>query len=237
MGGWVVGDFLRVASAVLSRSEQRAECISQNISNIVSAGYKKKTSFFASINPVTPNPSSERQVGTDFSQGKPIETGNFFDLMLEGAGFFVVRGEGRELYTRLGAFKRSSDGRVLDSGGRALQLESGGDLIVKSSDLEVLSNGLVLDRGEPVGRLARVKMTNQGALVPVGLGIFRDEGTGGRETSEVPVRQGALEASNVNMADEMVAMMEAVRRAEAGQKLVGVYDDLMGRVLTSLGQA
>jgi len=35
----------------------------------------------------------------------------------------------------------------------------------------------------------------------------------------------------------MISMMEALRRAETGQRLVGVYDDLMGRVLTSLGQS
>ena len=45
-----------------------------------------------------------------------------------------------------------------------------------------------------------------------------------------------LETSNVNMGDEMVAMMEAVRRAETGQRLVTTYDDLMGRALNLFGQ-
>jgi flagellar basal body rod protein FlgG len=50
------------------------------------------------------------------------------------------------------------------------------------------------------------------------------------------VRQGAIEASNVSTGVEMVDMMAAIRRAESGQRLVNVYDDLMGRALTLFGQ-
>jgi flagellar basal-body rod protein FlgG len=50
------------------------------------------------------------------------------------------------------------------------------------------------------------------------------------------VRQGALETSNVTTAAEMVSVMAALRRAEAGQRLAIVYDDLMGRAITSFGQ-
>ena len=54
---------------------------------------------------------------------------------------------------------------------------------------------------------------------------------------DVPtIRQGFLESSNVSLGDEMVALMEAVRRAETGQRLMNVYDDLLGRVITTLGQ-
>jgi hypothetical protein len=34
----------------------------------------------------------------------------------------------------------------------------------------------------------------------------------------------------------MVGMMEALRRAESGQRLVLTYDDLMGRALNAFGQ-
>jgi hypothetical protein len=34
----------------------------------------------------------------------------------------------------------------------------------------------------------------------------------------------------------MVALMEAVRRAETGQRIIGTYDDLMGRALSAFGQ-
>jgi flagellar basal-body rod protein FlgF len=50
------------------------------------------------------------------------------------------------------------------------------------------------------------------------------------------VQQGAYEASNVTTGDEMVLMMEALRRAEAGQRVMNVYDDLLGRAVTSFGE-
>ena len=50
------------------------------------------------------------------------------------------------------------------------------------------------------------------------------------------VRQGMVEASNVSMADEMLALMAALRSAESAQRVVQVYDDLMGRALTAFGQ-
>ena len=51
------------------------------------------------------------------------------------------------------------------------------------------------------------------------------------------VRQGFLESSNVALGDEMIALMEAVRRAETGQRLMNVYDDLMGRAIITFGQS
>jgi flagellar basal body rod protein FlgG len=48
--------------------------------------------------------------------------------------------------------------------------------------------------------------------------------------------QGALEASNVSAGAEMITMMAALREAQAGQRLMGVYDDLLGRAITTFGQ-
>jgi flagellar basal-body rod protein FlgG len=44
-----------------------------------------------------------------------------------------------------------------------------------------------------------------------------------------------VEASNVNLAEEMVSMMEVMRQAETGARLVQTYDDLMGKVVQTLG--
>jgi flagellar basal-body rod protein FlgF len=50
------------------------------------------------------------------------------------------------------------------------------------------------------------------------------------------IRQGTLEASNVVNGADMVSIMESMRRAEVGQKLVHTYDDMLGRVISTLGQ-
>jgi flagellar basal body rod protein FlgG len=55
--------------------------------------------------------------------------------------------------------------------------------------------------------------------------------------ADVTVKQGMLESSNVSTADEMIAIMSAVRQAQAGQHLINVYDDLMGRAISTFGQS
>ncbi len=45
-----------------------------------------------------------------------------------------------------------------------------------------------------------------------------------------------IEGSNVSLGEEMVSIMQSLRGAEAGQKLVNVYDDLMGRAISTFGQ-
>jgi flagellar basal-body rod protein FlgG len=46
-----------------------------------------------------------------------------------------------------------------------------------------------------------------------------------------------IENSNVSVGDEMVTMMTALRQSEGGARLVQVYDDLLGRALSTLGQS
>ena len=66
-------------------------------------------------------------------------------------------------------------------------------------------------------------------------GVLSADGAA-RDIDAVGVRQGALESSNVSSATEMIALMSALRRAETGQRLIQVYDDLMGRTFNLLGQ-
>lgn len=174
---------------------------------------------------------------TDFTAGKPIETGNPYDLAILGDGFFTVRSGDRVLLTRQGQFQRDVDGRLITPQGGILQSADGGDLVLKGQSVSVAADGTVLDGGEPVGRVAVSQVAEPERLTDVGGGLFA-AGDGDVAPADAPrVRQGMLESSNVSMGAEMVAMMETLRRAEAGQRLVNVYDDLMGRALTAFGQA
>jgi flagellar basal-body rod protein FlgG len=56
------------------------------------------------------------------------------------------------------------------------------------------------------------------------------------EATSVRLRQGMVEGSNVSLGSEMVTMMTAVREAESGARLLQVYDDLIGRAITTFGQ-
>lgn len=224
-----------VAAQILSRAGQRAEVAAQNITNASTPGYRRRIGFDALLAAGTAL-RAESRTATDFGAGRLGQTGNLTDLAIAGDGFFAVRGEEELLYTRHGQFRRDDLGRLVNADGLALQTLEGGDLIVGDGDFEVSADGVVTRGGEPVGRIALYDFSDRAVLTPRGAGAFA-AGAGEPIPADAPsIRQAMLEGSNVGMGDEMVAMMEALRRAETGQRLVNTWDDLMGRALNLFGQ-
>lgn len=211
------------------------ETSAHNISNIATPGFKRRIDFSELL--IGGDASASQGRAVDFSAGKLVETGNPYDLAMAGGGFFTVRLTSDEIiYTRNGQFSRDAQGRMVDARGGVLQAD-GDDLVLKGGRLEVLADGAVLEDGQPVGRLDLVDMTDPTRAVPTDGGGFAMPGDAVEPAKSAQVRQGAFEMSNVTTAAEMVSMMAALRRAETGQRLVTVYDDLMGRALSTFGQS
>jgi flagellar basal body rod protein FlgG len=166
-----------------------------------------------------------------------MDTGNPGDLAMTHSGFFVVRNGDSLLYTRQGQFHRDSDGRLVTAQGWAVQADGGGDIILKTNAFKVAEDGTVTESGQPIARLAVMDFIGRRDFSDAEAGFIRAPDNAMKTVDAPAIRQGALETSNVSTADEMVGMMEAIRRAEAGQRLVNTYDDLMGRVLSTFGQA
>lgn len=173
---------------------------------------------------------------TAFSQGALRLTGKPLDLAISGAGFFRVRSGDRIYYSRGGQFERAADGGATDAQGLVLQAASGGDLVLGTGKTEILEDGTVLQQGLPVARLALYRAADEKALQRLGGGLFAAPEEA-MQDSDVPlVRSGMLEGSNVQMADEMVEMMTALRQAEAGARIIQVYDALAGQSISTFGQ-
>ena len=120
------------------------DVIANNLANVNTSGFKKSRAEFQdllyeTLKPAGTSSSQDSQVpagiqighGTRpstvlkiFTQGTMENTGNELDLALEGDGFFqIVRPNGETAYTRDGAFKLDSDGRIVNSDGLALEPE------------------------------------------------------------------------------------------------------------------
>ena len=227
-----------VAAQILSRAERRAEVAAQNITNASTPGYRRRIGFEETLAASAPAfaAGADARDAMDFTAGQLATTGSQTDLAIAGDGFFAVRGNDETLYSRQGQFRRDDSGRLVNADGLALQTLDGGDLIVGDGDFQVSADGVVTRGGEAIGRIALFDFNDRGALSMQRAGLFA-AGTAEPVRVEQPgIRQGMLEGSNVNTGDEMVAMMEAVRRAETGQRLVNTYDDLMGRALNLFGQ-
>jgi flagellar basal-body rod protein FlgF len=230
-----MGGVSEIAGTILARAFQRTEVAAQNMSNMTTPGYKARRWFplAATVDSNGSSPNTGSMI--DFAQGQLQNTGNPLDLALSGTGFFVVRSDDGTYYTRDGQFVRGSDGRIETSGGLALQAASGGDITVTSANPQILTDGTVLDGGQPVARVATAKFSDLSSLKPAGGGLFTAS-SDDSEDGNAQIHQGMLETSNVSTADEMISIMSALRSAESGQKVIQVYDDLMGRALNAFGQ-
>lgn len=225
------------ATAILGASEKRLEVAARNVANVSTPGYKRSSGFSqilasARVGDTVPD-IVERK---DFMQGKLISSKNPLDLAVNGDGFFQVRAGDQLLYTRQGQFELAENGAVVSSQGYVLQQAGGGDLVLDNAAVTILDDGAVLDGGRPVARIRLSAPAAGAALTAVGESHFAAGGAM-EEIAEPSIRQGMLESSNVAMGDEMVTMMAAMRQAESGARLVQVYDELMGRALTTLGGA
>lgn len=163
-------------------------------------------------------------------------TGNPLDLAISGAGFFQLRSGDEIVYSRQGQFRLAADGTVVTPQGYALQQAGGGDLVLEGAAVRILKDGTVLDQERPVGRIAIFGALAGRAPHPVSGSIFTIPDDAAEEIAAPELRQGMVEASNVTLGDEMVAMMAVLRQAEGGSRLVQLYDDLLGRAITTFGQ-
>ena len=215
------------------------EVAAQNIANSTTPGYKRHISFVKLMSRDTFDdaPSGSEEISVDLSSGKLSTTGAPSDLAIAGDGFFVVNGAEGPLLTRRGQFQRTADGRLVDGQGRALQVEGGGDLVLKGAEFKVLEDGAVIENGVASAKLAVVNIENPRSVHFVAGDVYDASLSAMTQVEKPSVHQGMLEASNISMGAEMVSIMGALRRAETGQRLVGLYDDLMGRVISTIGQA
>jgi flagellar basal-body rod protein FlgF len=233
-----MSDLVELSVSTLSQAQRRVEIVAENLANATTPAYKRRVAFSTLVNNQSTNATSTPRVAAaiDFRAGKLVQTSNPYDFAVAGPGYFAVRYDNRLAYTRLGQFTRADDGRLVNAQGGVLQLANGSDAVVSSSKFALRSDGTIVEDGILQGRIAVFATAQESGLQVVDGGF--SSGAGQLTLSDdAGVHQGAYEASNVSSGDEMVLMMEALRRAEAGQRVMNVYDDLMGRVVTTFGES
>jgi flagellar basal-body rod protein FlgG len=232
-----MGTIIELGGALIFDAGQRLEVTASNIANATTPGYKAVIPFssFLSATGLGTGTAEPLALQSQMGPGQVRQTSNPLDLAVQGEGYFVVDGPMGPVYTRAGQFHSDADGRLVNPAGQALQA-SGGDVVVHSDKVEVLSDGTVLDSGEPVARIDIVRFTDISVVTRAGAGFVTDPGNI-EAANDAKIGQGMLETSNVSMAREMLTMMQLQGSAETGRHLVQVYDDLLGRALSTFGQA
>jgi flagellar basal-body rod protein FlgG len=177
-----------------------------------------------------------------FEQGPARMTGHPYDLMINGRGFFPVQlPNGEVAYTRTGAFHVDAQGRLQTSNGAQMIPQ----ITIPNNALSftVGANGEVKaqlpNAGETVlGQIQLVTFANEQGLTAMGENLYKISPGSGAPVQTVPgengigtIEQGALEGSNVNVANSMVDMISTQRAYEMGTKVMGVADQMWGATI------
>jgi flagellar basal-body rod protein FlgG len=172
-----------------------------------------------------------------FLQGDYTQTKNNLDLAIEGKGFFKLMNNGKEVYTRAGAFKLDKDGYICDANGNRLQpefavpqktasitVEPGGKIVASGSDGKELGSTQIqlYNFVNPAGLMA----TGHNLLVPSDASGEPVQGNPGTDEFGT-ILQGFLEMSNVDVVEEMINMIATQRAYEIGSKVVQTGDDML----------
>ncbi|MDR1060161.1 MAG: flagellar basal-body rod protein FlgG [Clostridiales bacterium] len=182
-----------------------------------------------------------------FRTGSFERTDNYLDVAIQGDAFFVIRAdnEGTQHYTRDGSFKLSltDNGMMLTTSDGLPVLDDGGNEIYVNIDaprLIIGTNGELSytnDAGENeyLGyRIQLVKFQNRDGLEAIGDNFFVTTSASGEPQPDAEygrpsqLRQGYVEMSNVNIADEMVNLIVAQRAYETNSKCITTSDDMLG---------
>ncbi|MET4132706.1 MAG: flagellar basal-body rod protein FlgG [Alphaproteobacteria bacterium HGW-Alphaproteobacteria-7] len=174
------------------------------------------------------------------AQGTLNTTGNAFDVALDGPGYFQVElpPGGQVGFTRAGNFTLSADGTLITSQGYAvqpaLQVPAGAQSIAISPDGTV--SAITPGNSEPtlLGQLSIASFVNPAGLRAIGDNFLLETAASGPaeigaagENGRGQLRQGMLEASNVNVVEELVEMIEAQRAYEINSKMVSAVDEML----------
>jgi len=250
---------LFTAATGMQSQQTNIDVIAHNLANVNTTGFKRSRADFQDLLyqtyvPAGSSSSDETEVPTGiqvglgsrtaavqrlFLQGTIQLTDNQLDIAIDGDGFLqILRPNGDIAYTRAGALKLDSQGRVVNSDGFPLEPE-----IVIPSDTTKITIGTdgtisVLQPGneaaQNIGQIRLVNFPNPAGLTALGRGLFQTTTASGVPVEGIPgeeglgsISQGFLEISNVSVVEEMVNLITGQRAYEINSKAIQAADEML----------
>jgi flagellar basal body rod protein FlgG len=236
-----MSDSIAALSEAMRNDAETLRVIGQNVSNIDTVAYRREIA----VNRATFDEASAEaraellspafETVVDQRTGTLKSSGEALHLALEGPGFFVVEmpdGAGEAL-TRRGDFRLDGEGRLVTQQGMPVLGQNGP--VQLAGTPQIAADGTVRVGEDVVAQLRVAQVSPDAALTPLGTDLYSaaqlPEGD-----SAARVRQGFLEASNVDSVQEMIRLIETMRHFEGVQRFVRGYDDMMGKAISELGK-
>lgn len=218
-------DGMYAAAAGMNAEQQQLDAISGDLANASTTGYKSERVGFRDLLYSQVGQAGTRTqagagaaaevLGRDHAQGAIHETGNPLDVAIQGEGFLTVRGPGGSIaLTRDGSLQLDARGRLTTATGQLVQPPIGLPRGTSPSAVSIASDGTVTASGRRLGRLRLVTVAAPDGLRAEGSNLFVATAASGAPRAAgatTTLRQGALETANVDVAREMVQMIDTQR--------------------------
>jgi flagellar basal-body rod protein FlgG len=229
------------AAAGMAAQQERIDGIANDLANTGTTGYKHVRIGFRDLlysaqgggagATVTAGAGAAAQIiGRSDEQGAMQDTGNPLDVAIEGPGWLQVkRADGTAALTRDGNLRLDANDRLTTQDGDLLDPPITVPKGTTPSDVAIAADGTVRAGGKTLGRIALVTVPAADGLQPLGGNLFAAGAASGAITpsSGATLRQGALEASNVDVGDAMVQMMDAQRSYQMASKAIQMQDQML----------
>lgn len=176
------------------------------------------------------------------TQGALQQTGNDLDVAIDGPGFLqILLPDGTTAYTRDGSFQKDNQGQLVTSNGYPVQP----NITIPANALTVtIGKDGVVSVTQPgstapvqVGTLQIATFVNVGGLQSIGENLYLETASSGTPAPNTPGTNGAgslnhryVEVSNVNVAEELVTMIQTQRAYELNSKVVSTSDQMLARL-------
>lgn len=229
----------------MSTAQKWLDVVSNNLANASTIGYKKDGLTFADklVRELAVDGGEGKAVGslgngatvdqqyTDFSSGMIAMTGNPLDMAVRGSeGAFAIQTQNGVRYTRDGAFQIGTDRQLVSSGGHPVLDISGQPIKLGTGTVRVSDDGGVFVEGV---RTAQIGVF-EGDFEKIGANLLSSANAKPSESPSLVV--GGIESSNVNVVEEMVALIKVNRSFEMAQRSAQSQDESTGKLMGALGR-
>jgi flagellar basal-body rod protein FlgF len=213
---------------------ERQASVAQNLANASSTGYRAEEHRLRAV-PVQTEAFASRafavdaSVKNDFTPGPLQQTGGAYDVAIKGSGWFALAmPDGTEAYTRNGHLQISPTGVLQNHNGIPVQGETGPITVPPDTEVTIGADGTlsaVQRTGgvNQVNQIGRLKLVDppENTIKRGDDGLFRVTTPGPvPQAQNVRVAAGFLEGSNVNVVDQVVAMISLSRQFEMQTRML-----------------
>lgn len=258
---------LAIAATGMNAQQLNIETIANNIANINTTSFKRARAEFTdlfyqmdrmqgvpNVQGLSPIPEGANlglgvrsaAVRKLHMQGALSQTGNPYDMSINGRGWFQILGPNNELlYTRAGSFNTNADGQLVTLDGYlvdpAITVPQGTVEVTVNQTGQVFAKLDAEVNPRQIGQLNLANFANEAGLEPLGSNLYRETTASGRPVVGLPgdagygkINQRYLEASNVDPVKEITELISAQRAYEMNGKVIQASDEMASLVSKGL---